>query len=150
MAPHLQLDPQQVRAMSDHYLLDMYPGVVEMIDALNAAGFRTACLSNTNTNHWRLMNDRNSRSWLPLDRLTYRFASHLARQRKPQSQIYEHVERASGLSGPQIAFFDDVAENVEGARSRGWRAELILHDDDPMAQVRTHLTRFGILPSEKS
>ena len=36
MAPYLKIDPQQVRAMSDHYLLGIYPGVIETIGELTA------------------------------------------------------------------------------------------------------------------
>jgi glucose-1-phosphatase len=42
--------------------------------------------------------------------------------RKPDAAAYDHVVRAIGLPASRIVFFDDVAENVEGARARGLSA----------------------------
>jgi len=126
------------------YLLGPYPGVSELIEDLHTAGVQTACLSNTNANHWRMMNDAADANHLPLDRLTHRFASHLIGCCKPDAKIFEHVERATGMSGQQILFFDDAAPNVEAARRRGWNAEVIQVDGDPIGQVRHHLSRYGV------
>ena len=147
MGEVFEVDPRHVGAMSDVFLLTPYPGVRELIDEVNAVGYQTACLSNTNASHWRIMYDSTSPARLPLERLTYQFASHLAGHRKPDEGIFEHVERATGWSGPQIVFFDDVAENVATARKRGWRAEVIAHDGEPLRQVRRHLARLGVLKS---
>jgi FMN phosphatase YigB (HAD superfamily) len=39
--------------------------------------------------------------------------------RKPDAEAYDHVVKAIGLPAGRIVFFDDVAENIEGARARG-------------------------------
>jgi len=145
IAPVLHIQPAQVAAMMDVYLLGMYPGAIELIDELHARGYQTACLSNTNTRHWQLMYDPSSPAYLPLDKLTYRFASQLIGHRKPDDAIYAHVEQAAGMRGEQIAFFDDVPENVQAARRRGWHAEQILHDGQPIHQIRQHLRRLRVL-----
>lgn len=146
VAPALGVEPKHVRAVSDAYLLGPYPGACELLDELHAAGVATACLSNTNANHWRLMTDPSSHAWIPLDRMTWRFASHLARARKPDDAIYRHVERETGLPGEAILFFDNLEENVAAARRRGWRAEVIdTAPDEPIAQAREHLRRHGVL-----
>jgi len=65
--------------------------------------------------------------------------------RKPDDAIYAHVERATGVPGGQIVFFDDVEENVEAARRRGWRAcHVDPRPDDPLSQVRAFLAAQGI------
>jgi putative hydrolase of the HAD superfamily len=137
--------PEHVAAMSDVYLLGIYPGVPELLDELHAAGYHTGCLSNTNENHWRMMSDPSFPCCLPLNRLTHAFASHLIGIRKPDDAIYAHVEQATGLSGPQIVFFDDLAENVAAAQRRGWRAHQITIDRDPVPQIREHLSAHGVL-----
>jgi putative hydrolase of the HAD superfamily len=137
--------PAHVRAMSDAYVLGAYPGAAELLDDLKAAGATTACLSNTNENHWRLISDPGSSSYFPLDRLTHRFASHLVRLRKPDDAIYAHVERALEIPGDQIAFFDDISENVEAAKRRGWHAHRVESVDDPMPEIRAHLRAHGVL-----
>jgi HAD superfamily hydrolase (TIGR01509 family) len=136
--------PAHVAAMSDVYLLGIYPGAVELIDELHAGGYATACLSNTNANHWRLMSDPAAACCLPLERLQHRFGSHLIGARKPDDAIYAHVERMTGFSGPQIVFFDDMLENVEGAARRNWRAHHIDRErDEPVAQMREILKSYG-------
>jgi glucose-1-phosphatase len=42
--------------------------------------------------------------------------------RKPDAAAYDHVVRAIGVPAARIVFFDDVMENIEGARARGLTA----------------------------
>ncbi len=42
--------------------------------------------------------------------------------RKPDAAAYDHVVKAIGVPASRIVFFDDLAENVEGARARGLQA----------------------------
>ncbi|MBR0789156.1 HAD family phosphatase [Bradyrhizobium manausense] len=39
--------------------------------------------------------------------------------RKPDAEAFDHVVTAIGVPANRIVFFDDLAENVEGARARG-------------------------------
>ena len=141
-----EVEPDHVSAILDCYLLGAYSGVTELLDELNAAGYVTACLSNTQTEHWNQMRDATNRAALPMDRLRHHFASHLLGLRKPDDAIYARVERDTGFAGPQVVFFDDMSENVEAARRRGWRAHHIDRvRDEPVAQVREHLAEHGVL-----
>ena len=145
-APVLGLEERDVVATWNAYTLGTYPGAAELLDQLKAAGMTTACLSNTNATHWRLMQDPARHSHFPFDRLTHAFASHLLRLRKPDDAIYTHVERATGVAGESIVFFDDIAENVEAGRRRGWHAYRIdPSPDNPLPQVRSRLRDHGVL-----
>jgi putative hydrolase of the HAD superfamily len=42
--------------------------------------------------------------------------------RKPHAAAFDHVVNAIGLPASRILFFDDSAENIEGARARGLTA----------------------------
>jgi glucose-1-phosphatase len=42
--------------------------------------------------------------------------------RKPDAAAFDHVVHAIGLPASRIVFFDDLAENIEGARARGLKA----------------------------
>jgi putative hydrolase of the HAD superfamily len=42
--------------------------------------------------------------------------------RKPDAEAFDHVVQAIGVRPERIVFFDDLAENVEGARARGLQA----------------------------
>jgi FMN phosphatase YigB (HAD superfamily) len=136
---------QDVIRLQSCYLLGAYPGVDKLLDELSRAGVRTACLSNTSDHHWQMMHDRTGPHYLPLDRLDYRFASHLVQLRKPDDAIYAHVERETGVAGKAIVFVDDVEENVQAARRRGWRTcHIDPRPDDPLPQVRSYLRSQGL------
>ena len=53
--------------------------------------------------------------------------SHEIRAMKPLPASYEAIERQTGRRGAELLYLDDRAENIEGARARGWRT--ILHAD---------------------
>ena len=42
--------------------------------------------------------------------------------RKPDAAAYDHVIKAIGVPAARIVFFDDLMENIEGARARGLTA----------------------------
>ena len=135
----------EASAVLDRFTCGPYPGAVELLDELKRLGTPTACLSNTNDRHWQLLSDPSSHTYFPFDRLTRAFASHLVKLRKPDDAIYEHLERETGVPGEAIVFFDDVEENVEGARRRGWRAcHVDPAPDDPLPQVRRFLRLQGL------
>jgi FMN phosphatase YigB (HAD superfamily) len=50
--------------------------------------------------------------------------------RKPDAAAYDHVAKAIGVPAPRIVFFDDLAENIEGARARGLTAVHVTSPDD--------------------
>jgi putative hydrolase of the HAD superfamily len=60
--------------------------------------------------------------------------------RKPEALAYDHVVKAIGVPASRIVFFDDLAENIEGARARGLIAVHVTSADD----VARALTALGI------
>jgi putative hydrolase of the HAD superfamily len=60
--------------------------------------------------------------------------------RKPDAAAYDHVVKAIGVPAHRIVFFDDLAENIEGARMRGLTAVHVTSPDD----VASALTALGI------
>jgi putative hydrolase of the HAD superfamily len=146
-APHLGLSHDDFVRMHSAYTLGPYNGAAALLDNLRAAGVATACLSNTNANHWRVMHEPGPGA-MPMEKFDHRFASHLLRMRKPDDPIYAHVERATRTEPTAILFFDDVEENVAAAARRGWHAHQVRVDSDPIAQVRRHLRGYGIEVSE--
>jgi putative hydrolase of the HAD superfamily len=60
--------------------------------------------------------------------------------RKPDAEAYDHVIRAIGVPRERIVFFDDLAENIEGARKRGLTAVHVTSPND----VADALTALGI------
>lgn len=60
--------------------------------------------------------------------------------RKPDAEAYDHVVQAIGVPAERIVFFDDLAENIEGARVRGLTA---VHVTSP-TDVAAALSALGI------
>lgn len=146
LAPLCGLTPEDVVRLQECYLRGPYPGIDGLLDDLAAAGVRTGCLSNTSDLHWRMMRSRGGANSIPLDRLHHCFASHLVGLRKPDDAIYAHVERETGTPGNRIVFFDDVGENVEAARRRGWHGcRIDPAPDDAIPQARQFLLGLGVL-----
>jgi glucose-1-phosphatase len=50
--------------------------------------------------------------------------------RKPDAAAYDHVVKAIGVPAKRIVFFDDLAENIEGAQARGLTAVHVTSPDD--------------------
>lgn len=61
--------------------------------------------------------------------------------RKPDAEAYDHVVREIGVPAERIVFFDDLAENIDGARARGLTAVHVRSPDD----VAGALDALGIL-----
>jgi putative hydrolase of the HAD superfamily len=60
--------------------------------------------------------------------------------RKPDAAAFDHVVQAIGLPASRIVFFDDLAENIEGARDRGLKAVHVRSVGD----IADALTALGI------
>ena len=60
--------------------------------------------------------------------------------RKPDAEAYDHVVKAIGVPASRIVFFDDSADNIEGARARGLTAIHVTSPDD----VARTLAELGI------
>jgi putative hydrolase of the HAD superfamily len=146
VAQRLGLPLGSVTRMWQGYTLGAFPGVAELIEEIHTAGAATACLSNTNSEHWRILTDLNDPQGRALAGLQHRFASHLVRARKPDAPIYAHLEQATRFDPARIVFFDDVIENVEAARQRGWRAHLVERCENPIPRIRDLLRRERVLP----
>jgi FMN phosphatase YigB (HAD superfamily) len=143
---------EELKRIHHAWTLDEYAEAGRLIDELHAAGVATACLSNTNPSHWtRLIHHDGARAlsgpaeYPAVQRLGRHFASHLLGLAKPDPAIYRAFEQATDLSGHQILFFDDLGENVEAARARGWNAELIDPARETVPQLRAALARYRLL-----
>ncbi|CCE02890.1 HAD family phosphatase [Bradyrhizobium sp. STM 3809] len=60
--------------------------------------------------------------------------------RKPDAEAYDHVVKAIGVPAERIVFFDDLAENIEGARASGLQTVLVRSTDD----IATAMQGLGI------
>jgi putative hydrolase of the HAD superfamily len=144
-ARHLGVSCEHVAKVWRIWTLGPYEGAPELVTELAAANVPTACLSNTNIQHWVIMNDPADPHYPALAGLRHRFASHLIGARKPDQAAYVHVERETGVAPQRILFFDDVPENVEAARRRGWRGHVVERCVNPVPLIRQMLRDEGVL-----
>jgi len=60
--------------------------------------------------------------------------------RKPDAKAFDYVVKEIGMPAERVVFFDDLAENVEGARARGLTAIHVISTAD----IANALTTLGI------
>jgi putative hydrolase of the HAD superfamily len=130
--------------LSDAQLLEgwnaIFAGEMPGISALLARAARHLPLyafSNTNRPHV----EHFSKAYADLlGHFREMFLSSTIGLRKPDAEAYDHVVKAIGVPASRIVFFDDLAENVEGARARGLHA---IHVRAP-TDVENALAALGI------
>lgn len=112
--------------------------ISETLTMVQAVRKQMTCSAFTNTNvthhaHWSAQFPTIARSF---DRV---FASHEIGYRKPERRAFEHVASELGVAPGSILFFDDLVENVEGAKSAGLQT---VHVRSP-SDVRSALLDIG-------
>ena len=134
----LGLDPTQAKTAHLSILIEPFPGVLQIVEELNAAGIVTGCLSNTNAPHW---------THLALDgtypavvEMKHKLASHEIGASKPEAGAYRAFEKATGCSNEEILLFDDSQVNCDAAIGLGWKAVRIDPTGDPAEQMRAVLS----------
>ncbi len=96
--------------------------VLETVKSLRKAGLVCCLASNQEPHRAEYMKEVMGFS-AHFDHL---FFSGVLGMKKPDARFYEAVEAALGLSGEQIAFWDDSPRHVDAAKERGWQAELYI------------------------
>lgn len=136
----------EILRIHEAWIIDEYPGVGSVIDAIHERGCGTACLSNTNAGHWDRQLVTADEVLPSVMRLETLHASHLMGLAKPDPAIYHAFVEATNVAPNSILFFDDLPDNVEAARAAGWHAERIDHTRESTApQIRKHLEAYGVL-----
>ena len=98
------------------------PEMIELHAGLRRRGIPTWIFSNTNDlaiEHVR----RNFQFFANFDGYIY---SYEVGAMKPQTKIYEALEKLTGQHGADILYLDDRPENVAGGVARGWQS--VLHE----------------------
>lgn len=93
--------------------------------------------SNTNPTHYAVMSKRFAAALQPLRR---HFLSSTLGARKPERMAFERVIAEIGIAPGRILFFDDLEENVEGARAAGLHAVRVRSPADVRRAVAPWLT----------
>ena len=127
----VNLTPEQFLARFTTWARRVLPGAKELLTELRGR-YRLAALSNSNELHW----ERNTHELRIIELFEFAMSSHEVGLCKPHPDIYKAaIDRANVSSPDAIVFFDDVAANVEAARSAGMRAHQVRGVDELRACV---------------
>ncbi|MGU3416285.1 glucose-1-phosphatase [Enterobacteriaceae bacterium C34A] len=98
------------------------PEVIAIMHKLREQGHRVVVLSNTNNLHTTFWPDEFPQVREAADRV---YLSQEMKMRKPEARIYQRVLEDEGFSAADTVFFDDNADNIEGARQLGINSILV-------------------------
>jgi len=130
----LDIGPAQMIDGWNALLTGEVEGIAEVLERL-AGKVPIYAFSNTNEAHVDHLTTRFSHL---LDLFDALFVSNAIGHRKPDLQSFRHVADAVGLPAAEILFFDDLLENVDGARSAGLQAVHVRSHDDVLQGLSQH------------
>jgi glucose-1-phosphatase len=121
-------------------LIGAMPGISDLL-ASAANRFPLYAFTNSNPEHQDCLSYRFADLLRPFKQV---FVSSKIGLRKPEPDAYRHVVDAIGVPASRILFFDDLIENVEGARACGLQAVHVRTGAD----VRDTLSRLLTRPAQ--
>ncbi len=135
--------PYEVAAIHRAWVIDEYPGVGEVVDAVHAAGVGTAILTNTDEWHWhqQLADEAEADRFASVRRIEHRFASHRLGVVKPERAVFEAVMATTGFKERRILYFDDSKRHIDASLDVGWGGVLVDPSGDPARQMLFELNR---------
>ena len=98
------------------------PEVIDIMKTLREQGHRVVVLSNTNALHTTFWPDEYPQIYAAADHV---YLSQEMGMRKPEARIYQRVLELEGFSAADAVFFDDNADNIEGANQLGITSVLV-------------------------
>ncbi|QPH55919.1 HAD family hydrolase [Pontivivens ytuae] len=123
---HAEKHPEyrdEIRLWHDRWIEMASPTIddsVAMLRSLRASGVPCHALSNFGIESFAY-----ALTHYPfLDEFDTRFISGHLKVTKPSARIYEIVEEETALTGAELFFTDDRADNIDAAVARGWQTHL--------------------------
>jgi len=133
----VDLRPKEFLTKFTTWTRRVLPGAKELLEQLRGR-YRLGALSNSNELHW----ERNTHELRILELFEFAISSHQVGLCKPDPEIYKiALERAKVPSPDAIVFFDDLAANVDAAKSVGLRAYQVRG----VEELRERLLTEGLL-----
>lgn len=115
------------------------PGITKVLEAAKAR-FPLYLFSNTNSAHEARWSVDYAHVLSHFKKL---FVSSTIGLRKPDRAAFEHVVAEIGVPAERVLFFDDLAENVEGARAVGLQAVQVTGTHDVVAALKPYLPELN-------
>jgi putative hydrolase of the HAD superfamily len=136
----VEISDAHLREGWNSILIGEMPGISGLL-ARAAEHFPLYAFTNTNPEHQECLSARFSDLLRPFKKV---FVSSKIGLRKPEAEAFRYVVDAIGVPAHRILFFDDLIENVEGARACGLQAVHVRTSTD----VRDALSRLLTGPAQ--
>lgn len=146
LADFVGCSPEDAIRVHNGIIRSEYDGLSFIVDAIEALGIETGCLSNTNPEHWEHL--ALDGSFPTIHRLKHKMASHIVRKSKPDVAFFRGFEETFGFKPEEIVYFEDMPRNVEGALRASWRAHRIDPSLETAPQIRAFLVEEGVFPTD--
>lgn len=108
--------------------------ITAALEAVRATTLPRHLLTNSNQTHYAYWRKRFAGTVAGFE---HTFESSSIGHRKPEREIFDHVARTLRLNPAAILFFDDLPQNVEGARKAGLQAVHVRTPQDVRAALET-------------
>jgi putative hydrolase of the HAD superfamily len=105
-----------------------------------AARYRVMIFSNTNAPHWDYVDGLTG----GLLKQHEAYLSHEIGHVKPDVIAFEFVAKSAGFDPARALFFDDRADNIQGAKAAGWNGEIFTD----RAGFMTALKNYPLIPAK--
>ena len=115
---HLPMSFEEIKKAYNE-IFTLKKDTFRLVKALKAKGMRLGVLSNTSQPHWEYVQSTFPELFSQFDVLLGSHELHLA---KPDKRIYLAAAQAAGAEPPEILFFDDLYNNIRGAKAAGFDA----------------------------
>lgn len=129
--------------------LDFRPDVIAALDRVNAAGFRTGCITNnmphSTATEWARSAAERRMAAEVLARFDEVIESSKVGVRKPEPAIYRMMCDRLGVAPPEAAFLDDLGVNLKPAQALGMKTiKVPLEDYRPALDELAALTGLDL------
>jgi len=118
---------------------DVRPRMVQALDAVKAAGFKIACLTNNVVSTEEPATERQAEVRSIMHKFDHVVESSKVGCRKPEPRFYEIACELLQVSPTECVFLDDLGINLKPAAAMGMRTIKVVNPEDALAELSGHL-----------
>jgi putative hydrolase of the HAD superfamily len=118
---------------------DVRPRMVQALDAVKAAGFKIACLTNNVVSTEEPATARQAEVRSIMHKFDHVVESSKVGCRKPEPRFYEIACELLQVSPTECVFLDDLGINLKPAAAMGMRTIKVVNPEDALAELSGHL-----------
>lgn len=119
---------------------DIRPRMVSALDAVIAAGYVTACLTNNVVSRGPAADERSARIADVMSRFHHVVESSKVGVRKPERAFYEIACRTAGVDATGCVFLDDLGVNLKPAAEMGMHTIKVVDPDVALDELSSILS----------